>query len=124
MKEKRKGERLPWPDWLHILCWTAAITTVVLLAWIVLEIFSQALPSIRKFGLQFFIHVSWDPNTNRFGVLPFLVGTAMSSVLALLIALPLGVAIAIFLSEDFLPAVFRQSIRFVIELLAAIPSVV
>ena len=124
MKKKKKGGGLSRPDWLHALCWTAAVATVALLVWIVLEIFSQALPSIRKFGLRFFVHVSWDPNTDRFGVLPFLVGTIISSVLALLIALPLGVAIAIFLCEDFLPSIFRQSIRFIIELLAAIPSVV
>ncbi|QQY10056.1 MAG: phosphate ABC transporter permease subunit PstC [Candidatus Xiphinematobacter sp.] len=127
MKEKKRAKRLSWShpaDWLYVLCWTAAAATVALLAWIVLEIFSQALPSLRKFGLQFFIRASWNPNTDHFGALPFLVGTTMSSVFALLIALPLGIAIAIFLSEDFLPSVFRQSIRFVVELLAAIPSVV
>jgi phosphate transport system permease protein len=59
-----------------------------------------------------------------FGVLPVLIGTAASSLLALLLALPLGVAIALFLSEDFLPSPIRQIIRFVVELLAAIPSVV
>lgn len=127
MKEKKRAKRLSWSlpaDWLCFLCWIAAAATVALLAWIVLEIFSQALPSLRKFGLQFFIRASWNPNTDHFGALPFLVGTTMSSVFALLIALPLGIAIAIFLSEDFLPSVFRQSIRFVVELLAAIPSVV
>ncbi len=66
----------------------------------------------------------WNPNRNIYGVFPFLNGTAGSSGIALLLALPLGVAIAIFLSEDFLPAPIRQVVRFVVELLAAIPSVV
>lgn len=129
MKEKRsirfkQGQGRVWPDLLHMFCWIAAVSTVALLVWIVLAITSQALPSIQRFGLQFFIDISWDPNTDHFGAFPFLIGTAMSSCLALFIALPLGVAIAIFLSEDFLPSIFRLSIRFVIEILAAIPSVV
>jgi phosphate transport system permease protein len=64
------------------------------------------------------------PNREVFGVLPFLVGTAVSSLIAIFFALPLGLAVAIFLSEDFLPPVYRAGIRFTVEMLAAIPSVV
>ena len=64
------------------------------------------------------------PNRGIFGVAPFLIGTAMSSLIALIFALPLGLAIAIFLSEDFLPLPVRQFVRFTVEMLAAIPSVV
>jgi hypothetical protein len=63
------------------------------------------------------------PNRNIYGVSPFLIGTVVSSVIALIFALPLGLAIAIFLSEDFLPLPARQFVRFTVEMLAAIPSV-
>ena len=68
--------------------------------------------------------MQWSPNREVYGVLPVLIGTAASSLTALLLALPLGLAIAIFLSEDFLPVPIRHAIRFIVELLAAIPSVV
>jgi phosphate transport system permease protein len=64
------------------------------------------------------------PNRSVFGVAPFLIGTTVSSLIALIFALPLGLAIAIFLSEDFLPLPVRQFVRFTVEMLAAIPSVV
>jgi phosphate transport system permease protein len=67
---------------------------------------------------------AWVPNRERFGVLPFIIGTLASSLLAILLAFPLGVAIAIFLSENFLSPWIRQTMRFVVEMLAAIPSVV
>jgi phosphate transport system permease protein len=105
-------------------CLVASLLTVALLAVIVGEIFVKALPAIGKFGLSFLTGIQWSPNRGVFGVLPVLIGTAASSLLALLLALPLGLAIAIFLSENFLPAGIRQVIRFVVELLAAIPSVV
>ncbi|MEO6053861.1 MAG: phosphate ABC transporter permease subunit PstC [Chthoniobacterales bacterium] len=112
------------PDLFRVLCWVASVLTVVILAWIGYEIFSQAWPAIKKFGLNFITGTAWTPGRQVFGVLPFLIGTAASSVIALLIAFPLGISIAIFLSEDFLPVSIRQAIRFVVELLASIPSVV
>ncbi len=112
------------PDYFRILCWVAAAATVATLAWIVGEIIHQAWPAIRAFGLKFIISTEWVPNRGEFGVLPFLVGTTVSSLIAILLALPLGLAVAIFLSEDFLPLPVRNVIRFVVELLAAIPSVV
>jgi phosphate transport system permease protein len=85
----------------------------------------QAWPAIAHFGLGFFSTVAWKTNEpENYGVLPYLVGTALSSIIALLFALPLGVLIAIFLSENFLPLPLRQTVRFVVELLAAIPSVI
>ena len=111
-------------DLFRIMCLLASSLCVVLLVFIVSEIFIKALPAIEKFGFGFITGVQWSPNREVFGVLPVLIGTATSSLLALLLALPLGLAIALFLSEDFLPLGVRQAIRFVIELLAAIPSVV
>ncbi len=112
------------PDFFLLITGVASVATVVILLWILESIIVPALPAIQKTGLSFFTSAIWDVNRNRYGALPFLVGTTMSSLIALLIALPLGVFIALFLSENFLPVLVRQAIRFVVELLAAIPSVV
>lgn len=112
------------PDLFRILCWVAAAATVGTLGWIIGEIVSSAWPAMQKFGLGFLTSSAWVPNRETFGVLPFILGTIVSSLIAILFAFPLGVAIAIFLSENFLPAPVRQTVRFVVEMLAAIPSVV
>lgn len=117
-------EYRPRPDFFRMACLLASVLTITLLAFIVGEILFKAWPAISKFGLGFITGIQWSPNREVFGVLPVLIGTAASSFLALLLALPLGLAIALFLSEDFLPLAIRQIIRFVVELLAAIPSVV
>jgi phosphate transport system permease protein len=83
----------------------------------------QSMPSIQKFGLSFWRTEIWDPVAGEFGALPFIWGTLYSSVLALLIATPIALGIAIFISE-LSPAVLRQPLVFVTELLAAIPSIV
>ncbi len=114
----------PRPDFFRFSCFLASALTVALLALILGEILYKAWPAINKFGLGFLSGVQWSPNRGVFGVLPVLIGTAASSLLALLFALPLGLAIAVFLSENFLPRPVRQFIRFMVELLAAIPSVV
>ena len=83
----------------------------------------QSMPSIQKFGLSFWRTGIWDPVAGEFGALPFIWGTLYSSVLALLIATPIALGIAIFISE-LCPAPLRQPLVFVTELLAAIPSIV
>ena len=83
----------------------------------------QSMPSIQKFGLSFWRTEIWDPVAGEFGALPFIWGTLYSSVLALLIATPIALGIAIFISE-LCPAALRQPLVFVTELLAAIPSIV
>ncbi|MFZ4597904.1 MAG: phosphate ABC transporter permease subunit PstC [Terrimicrobiaceae bacterium] len=112
------------PDIFRVLCWVASAAAVAALGWIVFEIIQSALPAISKFGFGFLTSSAWVPNRENFGVLPFIIGTAASSFIAILFAFPLGLAIAIFLSENFLPLPIRQLIRFVVEMLAAIPSVV
>lgn len=119
IREFRRG-----PDLFRVLCRVAAAATVATLAWILIEIFKEAWPAIRLFGFDFITSSKWVPNREKFGVLPFLVGTGTSSLIALLFALPLGLAVAIFLSEDFLPLPVRMAVRFTVEMLAAIPSVV
>jgi phosphate transport system permease protein len=112
------------PDLFMALTWMASVAAVLTLLWILESIVTPAWPAIQQSGLSFFTSTVWDVNRNRYGALPFLIGTTESSLIALCIALPLGVFIALFLSENFLPVVVRQVIRFVVELLAAIPSVV
>ena len=102
----------------------ASAGVVVLLAFILIEILTKAFPAAQRFGFGFLTGIQWSPNRDVFGVLPVILGTVESSLLALALALPLGLAIALFLSENFLPDSVRQTIRFVVELLAAIPSVV
>jgi phosphate transport system permease protein len=111
-------------DFFLVLTWVASAATVVVLLWILESIFTPALPMIQKSGLSFFTSIAWDVNRDRYGAFPFLVGTVITSLFALILALPLGLFIALFLSENFLPYSVRQVIRFVVELLAAIPSVV
>ena len=83
----------------------------------------QSVLSVQKFGMNFWRTEIWDPVAGEFGALPFIWGTLYSSVLALLIATPIALGIAVFISE-LCPAVLRQPLVFITELLAAIPSIV
>ena len=112
------------PDLFRWLCGVAAVAAVIVLVWIFWEVMDAARPALQRFGLGFLTDANWQPNRDRYGVLPFLVGTGATALIALILAFPPGLAIAIFLSEDFLPLPARQTVRFVVELLAAIPSVV
>jgi phosphate transport system permease protein len=87
------------------------------------ELVTQSLQSIRQFGFDFWRTDIWDPVSGEFGALPFIWGTLYSSVLALAIATPIALGIAVFISE-LCPAVLRQPLVFLTELLAAIPSIV
>jgi phosphate transport system permease protein len=90
---------------------------------IVLVVGSGALPSIRHFGLGFFTSRAWDPVRDKFGALPMIYGTVVTSFLALVMALPVGIGVAIFLAQQGAPRI-RAAIGTGVELLAAIPSVV
>lgn len=94
------------------------------LLWITLQVAIGAWPAIREFGLGFLAKSSWNPVNNEYGVLPQVYGTLVSSFLGLLLAVPIGVGTAVLLSEDFLPSKVRIVLVFLVELLAAIPSVV
>ncbi|MHB1463878.1 MAG: phosphate ABC transporter permease subunit PstC [Thermoleophilia bacterium] len=101
----------------------AVATIIILMALLIYELVQQALPAIRAFGAGFLISTNWDPVNNIYGALPFIFGTVVSSLLALLMAVPLSLGIAIYLSQ-FAPKWLRSPLGFVVELLAAIPSVV
>ncbi len=101
----------------------AALAIPVLLGFLVWELYSESRLAISQFGLHFLVTSTWDPVTGQFGALPLIFGTLLSSVVALAIAVPLSLGVAIYLTE-FAPTVIRRPISFVVELLAAIPSVV
>ena len=100
-----------------------ALVLLLIVAAIGVELTRQSLPSIQKFGFSFWRTQTWDPVAGDFGALPFIWGTLYSSVLALLIAAPIALGIAVFIAE-LCPAVLRQPLVFLTELLAAIPSIV
>jgi phosphate transport system permease protein len=104
---------------------TGAVAALVLLivAGIAFELTRQSTLSITKFGLKFWTTKVWDPVSGDFGALPFIWGTLYSSVLALLVATPIALGIAIFISE-LSPRALRQPLAYLTELLAAIPSIV
>jgi phosphate transport system permease protein len=120
----QRGKFKRRPDLFMVITWVASAAAVLTLLWILESIITPAWPAIQKTGVSFLTSTVWDVNRDRYGALPFLIGTTVSSLIALCIALPLGVFIALFLSENFLPLGVRQFIRFIVELLAAIPSVV
>ncbi len=87
------------------------------------EMYSQSQLSLHKFGLSFLSGTTWDPVQEEYGAWPFIYGTLVSSALALIIALPLSVGVAVFLSE-LAPAWIEKPLSYLVELLAAIPSIV
>ncbi|MFM7228884.1 MAG: phosphate ABC transporter permease subunit PstC [Cyanobacteriota bacterium] len=101
----------------------AALVAVILFA-IFLAVTLDAREAIAKFGLGFLVNSTWNPSTENFGAFTAIYGTLLTSALALVLAIPLGVGTAIFLTEDFIPSKFRAVIGNLVELLAAIPSVV
>ncbi|TGG79009.1 MAG: phosphate ABC transporter permease subunit PstC [Aphanocapsa feldmannii 277cV] len=80
--------------------------------------------ALPEFGLSFLSHTRWDPVRDIYGAFPSIYGTLLTSLMALAIAVPIGVGTAVFLTEDYLPEKIRTVIGFMVELLAAIPSVV
>jgi phosphate transport system permease protein len=106
----------------RVLAAMAAAVLVVMVA-IFVSLAVAARPAIYRFGARFLITSVWDPVAGTFGALPFIYGTIVSSAIALGLAIPLGLGVAIFLSE-LAPSWLRSPIGFLVELLAAIPSVV
>lgn len=99
------------------------IVSVLLLA-MVISLVIRSWPSIKEFGFGFFTGSTWDPVTGEFGALPFIVGTLMTSILALLISLPFAFAVAVFLGEYFTSGPVSGVMNSVMELLAGIPSII
>jgi phosphate transport system permease protein len=114
-----------WVDkvftWLVYIFSGITVGILFLMTWV---IFKQAQPAISQFGLGFLWGQDWDTGNQIFGALPYIYGTLVSSAIAILLTIPVGISIALVTSEDFLPNPIKTTFAFVIELIAAIPSVI
>ena len=106
-----------------ILTQSSAIAVLIILAGVVLSLVHGSLPAWRAFGLGFFTTESWNPVTEKFGALPAIYGTLLTSFIAMLIGVPVSLGIAVFLTE-ICPDRLRRTIGIAIELLAGIPSII
>jgi len=111
-------------DWVFrnsvLICACAVIVIIGLIVW---ELGSGSRASLQAFGLKFLTSSAWDPVAGSFGALPFIYGTLISSLVALVLAVPLAVGVAVFTTE-MSPRILRVPLAFTTELLAAIPSVI
>ncbi len=107
----------------YLITLACAVTILLVVGLIVFELWIHSQPTVKAFGWHFLMTSTWDPNSDKFGALPFIYGTCITSFLALVIAVPLGVASAIFLAE-MAPPKLSNLLTFLIELLAAVPSVI
>ncbi len=113
-----------WPDisfrWLAFLAACTIVALIVLVGW---ELYHGAQLAVKKFGFSFLGSSIWDPVADKYGAWPFIYGTLMTSLIALLLAVPLGVGTALFLTE-VAPLRLRQPVIMIVEMLAAVPSVI
>jgi phosphate transport system permease protein len=100
-----------------------ALAIFILIALIGFELFNGSKLALHKFGWHFLVSSDWDPVNDVYGALPFIFGTLVSSAIALIIAVPISIATAVYLTE-LAPLWFRQPLTMFIELLAAVPSVI
>jgi phosphate transport system permease protein len=114
----RRGDEAAW---LVTFIFASAIILITVLLFF--ELYRTSAPTREKFGWGFLTGIVWDPVALRFGALPFIYGTLITSALALIIGVPLGVGAAIFLAE-LAPVGLSTALAFIIELLAAVPSVI
>lgn len=123
LRHRPPSEKLVDGSFKILVTVLAALVGIILLG-IFLVVFLESREALGKFGLSFLVNSKWDPNTDQFGAFTSIYGTLLSSLLALVIAVPLGIGSAIFLTEDFINTKIRSVISNMVELLAAIPSVV
>ena len=119
---RRFGDRIG-DNTLKVLTGAAGVGVVVLIGAIAWKVIDGSTLSFSEFGLGFLVHSVWDPVHNDFGALSFIYGTAVTSFIALLLAAPLAIGIALYLTE-LAPRAVREVIGALVEMLAAIPSVI
>ena len=107
----------------HVITLMFASSVLVIALVLVAELWMNSTLSLSKFGFQFLFTSTWDPVNGQFGALPFIYGTLVTSIVALMISVPLGVGAAIFLAE-MAPARLSSVLTFLVEMLAAVPSVI
>lgn len=105
------------------LTFAASCLVVLIFIGIIVALAEGAWPAIRTFGMGFLTSTAWNPVTQKFGALPAIYGTLVTSMLAMLIAVPVGIGIAIFLTE-LCPRALRRPMGIAVELLAGIPSII
>jgi phosphate transport system permease protein len=118
MRRLRGGDEIA-----YLITFACAASVIIVTTLLVFELYQNSASSRRAFGWSFLITSVWDPVKGKFGALPFIYGTVVTSALALLIAVPLGLGAAIFLAE-LAPPRISDGLTFLIELLAAVPSVI
>src|SRR5690242_11515326 len=101
----------------------AAVLVLVILGGVIVALVSGSLPALREFGFNFLIEERWNPVTEKFGAIAPIYGTLVTSFIAMLIAVPVGLLIAVFLTE-LCPMWLRRPVGIAIELLAGIPSII
>lgn len=99
-----------------------AVIVVILMIWMVVALVIQSKLSIDKFGFSFITSIEWDPVQDEFGALPFIYGTIISSIIAVLIATPISIGIGLFLTQISIKWM-RIIIAFMVQILASIPSI-
>src|SRR5215467_497060 len=120
----RALNRLRIADMLfRVLTRAAAIGVLVILGSVIISLIDGSLPALRAFGLNFLVEERWNPVTEKFGALAPIYGTLVTSFIAMLIAVPVGLLIAMFLTE-LCPLSLRRPIGIAVELLAGIPSII
>jgi phosphate transport system permease protein len=120
---RRRGRLNPGDAVLYGLTLAAALSALVLLILIARELLQDAWPAMKEFGFGFLTSRTWNPSTEVFGAATFLFGTALTSFGALLLAAPISIAIALFLTE-LAPRWLRGPVGALVEMLASVPSVV
>jgi len=118
LRRLRSGDQVA-----HLVTLIFASSVLLITVMLVVELYDSSALSRLQLGWHFLVSGSWDPVTGDFGALPFIYGTVVTSTVALLLAVPLGVGAAIFLSE-LAPPRTSDALAFVVELLAAVPSVI
>jgi phosphate transport system permease protein len=120
----RMLDRLRWRDAVfHQLTRAAAVGVLILLGAVIFSLILGSIPAFRAFGFSFLVEERWNPVTEKFGALAPIYGTIITSFLAMLIAVPVGLLISMFLTE-LCPLWLRRPIGIAIELLAGIPSII
>ena len=107
----------------HVLTWLAAAAVLLVFSGVIASLVIGSIPALKAFGLSFLWTSNWDPVAGVFGGLPSIYGTLVTSALAMLVAVPVGIGVAIFLTE-LCPRPLRRPIGIAIELLAGIPSII
>ncbi|HEY0299298.1 MAG TPA: phosphate ABC transporter permease subunit PstC [Arachidicoccus sp.] len=102
----------------------AGLLLIFVVCAILVTLVWQSIPALKALGLKFFWTDTWNPVTNVFGALPFLLGTLITSFLALIISIPFSIAVAVLLGEYFPKGGFSNFMRSTIDLIAAVPSVI